>query len=279
MSNQQLEENQEEFQNKHLASSLGITYDELCQLEWDIDINESNDGIIYGYRIIFSEDSPKKILKKINGIDLSGRYIYLLPGEVENNYDYYNKEIEWDIHSSKQLKVLDNNLDNVLSLLEVNTDEQTKFTFYVMLHAHIVAAMESYLSSTFIHKVTNSDELIRRLIETDPELGKEKLTLKNIYNKYESLKEDVAKYLKNIIFHRLDKVRPMYKSVLNIDFGDIDWLFKAIEIRHHCTHRAGLDKEEEKVKITKNSIEELVKNCKDLSELIEKSNMEEGTIK
>jgi hypothetical protein len=28
-----------------------------------------------------------------------------------------------------------------------------------MLHAHVIAAMEEFLSGTFIHKITNSDEL------------------------------------------------------------------------------------------------------------------------
>jgi uncharacterized protein YidB (DUF937 family) len=39
MSNQQYEETLEEQSNKELASILGISYDELCQLEWDVDTN------------------------------------------------------------------------------------------------------------------------------------------------------------------------------------------------------------------------------------------------
>jgi hypothetical protein len=37
MSNQQYEETLEEQSNKELASILGISYDELCQLEWDVE--------------------------------------------------------------------------------------------------------------------------------------------------------------------------------------------------------------------------------------------------
>jgi hypothetical protein len=32
----------EEQSDKELASILGISYDELCQLEWDVDTNESS---------------------------------------------------------------------------------------------------------------------------------------------------------------------------------------------------------------------------------------------
>jgi hypothetical protein len=44
---------------------LGISYDELCQLEWDVDTNESSDGLIYDYIYTFRDDSNLEILKKI----------------------------------------------------------------------------------------------------------------------------------------------------------------------------------------------------------------------
>jgi hypothetical protein len=46
-----------------------------------------------------------------------------------------------------------------------------------MLHAHVIAAMEEFLSGTFIHEITNSDELMKKLIETDPKIGEKKLTM------------------------------------------------------------------------------------------------------
>lgn len=69
MSSRQLEEIQEERANREIANEIGITYEELCQLDWDIDKNESNDGLIYEYIITFSEDSPKEILDKIHGLE------------------------------------------------------------------------------------------------------------------------------------------------------------------------------------------------------------------
>jgi hypothetical protein len=46
------------------------------------------------------------------------------------------------------------------------------FFGFVLLHAHVIAAMEEFLSGTFIHEITNSDELMKKLIETDSKLGK-----------------------------------------------------------------------------------------------------------
>jgi plasmid replication initiation protein len=44
-------------------------------------------------------------------------------------------------------------------------------------------------------------------------------------------------YLKDLTFHRLKKIKEMYKQVLDIDFENIGWFFKAIDVRHHCVHR------------------------------------------
>ncbi len=264
MSSRQLEEIQEEAANNQLANKLGISYDELSELQWSTDTNESNDGLIYEYVITFDESSPIEILEKINGIDLEGRYVYLSPWD-----DYYEEDIEWDIVSSEQLSALQNHLKSSLNLLNLAVvDTQTEFDLYVMLHTHIVASIEAFLASSFIHEVTNSDELTRKLIETDPEIGKKELTLKEIYKEHENIKTIVAKYLKDLIFHRLKKIKPMYMSVLDVDFGNISWLFKAVELRHHCVHRAGYDKNGNKIQISKNDIETLVKHCDTLSKEI-----------
>lgn len=269
MSSRQLEEMQEEAANKQLADNLGISYDELSELQWSTDTNESNDGLIYEYVITFDESSPIEILEKIDGIDLEGRYVYLLPWELYSEDDYYEEDIEWDIVSSEQLSVLQNHLKSSLNLLnQAIVNNQTEFDLFVMLHTHIVASMEAFLASTFIHEVTNSDELTRKLIETDPEIGKKELTLKEIYKEHENIKTIVAKYLKGLIFHRLNKIKPMYKSVLGVDFGNISWLFKAIELRHHCAHRAGYDNDGNKIQISKSDIEALIENCDSLSKEI-----------
>ncbi|MBL6987852.1 MAG: hypothetical protein ISR72_12615 [Methylobacter sp.] len=78
MSNRQLEEKQEEIADRHLASELGMTYEELCELEWDIDTNESNDGLVYEYIVTFTDSSPRNILDKIEGLE-DGRVVRLSP--------------------------------------------------------------------------------------------------------------------------------------------------------------------------------------------------------
>lgn len=88
MSNPQLEEVQEKLFHEKLASELGISYDELLQLEWDIDTNESDDGLIYENIVTFKKESPRKILDKIKGIE--DKYIVRIPPfsfEEQDNFE------------------------------------------------------------------------------------------------------------------------------------------------------------------------------------------------
>jgi hypothetical protein len=178
--------------------------------------------------------------------------------------DYWQGELEWYIYTQSQLGVFDRQIRSIEELLHVQASSDAQFSLMVMLHAHTVAAVEAYLASTFIHKVTNSEELIRKLVESDPVFSKMKFTLKEIFEKQENLKITVATHLKKLIFHDLKKVKPMFHDVLDCDFGDISWLFDAVSIRHHCVHRAGYDKEGKMVELSAGSIQDLVQRSRQL---------------
>lgn len=76
MSSRQLEEMQEEQADRSLAEYLEISYDDLCELSWDVDTNESNDDMLYEYVYKFSDDSPTEILSKIKSLR-DGNYVYV----------------------------------------------------------------------------------------------------------------------------------------------------------------------------------------------------------
>lgn len=196
-------------------------------------------------------------------------------GEVDVNYGvpYYSNdesdELYWYIESKTHHEILQNHLKSVRTLLEAEVPADTLFSLWVMLHGHVVSAVEGYLAGVFIHKVTNSEELIKKLVETDPEFSKRTFSLKEIFEKQSSLKVTVATYLKDLIFHDLKKVKPMFKDVLGHDFEDISWLFRDVAKRHDCVHRAGYNKEGEAIDVSKQSILELLDKVEDLAASVE----------
>lgn len=252
---------EEKMRETRIAEALGISIDELDCLNWQICEDSSSDGLVYNYRIIFADDNDVEILKKIDGLE-RGRYVYLNPWELDSDGEDQDRELEleleWEIESLDQSGIFNSHLESIETLLDLHLDQQTTFNLLVMLHGHVIASIEQYLSSIIIHEVTNSDDLTRKLIETDRELGKKQFALKDIYLHHGELKKTVAAHLKSQIFHKMDKVKPMFESVLGFKFGDISWLFKAIIVRHHCVHRAGYDMNGNKVTISAESIRDLL---------------------
>lgn len=51
-----------------LADELGITDDDLEQLTWETQTNESNDGLIYDFILTFDDSNQPEILEKIEGL-------------------------------------------------------------------------------------------------------------------------------------------------------------------------------------------------------------------
>ena len=67
MSNNFPDDNTEEL--KTLALALGLTFSEIEQLDYNINPNESNDGLVYGYIIQFQQNANEDILRKISGLN------------------------------------------------------------------------------------------------------------------------------------------------------------------------------------------------------------------
>nr|WP_320125676.1 hypothetical protein [uncultured Shewanella sp.] len=179
----------------------------------------------------------------------------------EDDYDWYEENENKDHHD-----LLTEQLDSVDQILNLTVPGDAKFSFLVMIHAHVVSAIEGYLAGVFIHLVCNSEVLTRKLIESDPEFSKRKFTLREIYQEQDALKVTVASYLKGLIFHDLKKIQPMYKSVLGYELSNLSWLFKAVELRHHCVHRAGYDKEGNKIDLSVESVSGLFMQVHKLGE-------------
>jgi len=83
-------ENEDEKRDRRLAELLGISYEELSDLFYEINTEESEDGNIYQIIIEFdTKRSSKKVLSKIKNLE-SGCRVYLPPYYFNNeNHDDY----------------------------------------------------------------------------------------------------------------------------------------------------------------------------------------------
>lgn len=59
----------EEGHQLNLANALGISWENLLSLEYEVSANLSKEGLIYGYTISFSDTCNTEVLSEIEGLD------------------------------------------------------------------------------------------------------------------------------------------------------------------------------------------------------------------
>ncbi|MBU2731408.1 hypothetical protein [Acidithiobacillus ferridurans] len=108
-----------------------------------------------------------------------------------------------------------------------------------MAHSSLIAALEAYLADTVSYWVEKDKRALRRFVSTNKEFQARLLTIAEIFERIENLTGEVKTYLADFIWHRLDKVKPMLASGLEIQVPEIGDLMKEIIVRHDIVHRAG----------------------------------------
>lgn len=190
--------------------------------------------------------------------------------EVGDDSPYYDEEIIDELAWA----ILDNDHHNIITVQLNNSEKLNKrqeelegltTTLNVMNYAHIVAAIEGYLGAVFIKYVMTHDDLLKKFILENTDYKEIKFKATDLVSNPDFIRSNVKEYLDKFIFHRVDKVKPLYKAVLGCDLGNINWLGKAVQIRHDCVHRAGITQSNKKLDITEEDIEDLIENARQLS--------------
>lgn len=248
---------QEQQADRHLAKVLGITYEDLTQLSWEIETDESNDGHIYNYRVEFSEDSPKEILAKIEHLE-NGTTVNLEPWELDENYDY-DEQIEAIVENQNYLQKFKDEIANLQALSSLKIpDEVLKGILNRQVFISIIGTMETFLSDAFINLTFSNDTYFRNFIETHPEFKKRKFELREIFTKNEELKETATKVMLDTIYHNLPPVSEMFNDTFKIKFPPIKDVYEYVLKRHDLVHRNGKTKEGQDVETGEEAIQELI---------------------
>jgi len=172
-----------------------------------------------------------------------------------------DEEIQEIIRLTDQCSRFEQGMKEVILLAEMDAPESSQNTLYNLLHTQAITLIETYLSTVLIHEVMNCESNFQRLVETDPELGKRKFSLKEIFTEYDSLKLTVAKHLSAIMYHNIAKVGKLYLGALGIDIRAEEWLYVAIVKRHDCVHRNGQTKDQQPVTTSKNELLEVARQA------------------
>jgi hypothetical protein len=119
--------------------------------------------------------------------------------------------------------------------------------------------METYLSDAFINTTLGDLELVRRLVESNPDFTHRNLRVTDIFQRFNRITDEVKAYLLEIIYHKLEKVSLMYKTTLEVAFPrDLGDIYRAIEKRHDIVHRSAYAKDGTTLSLNKADVKKLI---------------------
>lgn len=251
-------EMQEQEDDRHLADLLGITYDELTELDYEIETDQSKDGLIYNYRVKFDIDnSPKHILSKIKNLE-DGCRVYFQPWDFDEEYDY-DEQYEAITENKDYLQKFKDETANLQALNSLKIpDEVLKAILHRQLFISVIGTMETFLADAFINLTNDNEEFLKNFIETHPEFKKRKFELREVFEEYAKIKETAKKVMPDTIYHNLATVSQMFADTFKIEFPSIKDVYGYVLKRHDLVHRNGKTKEREAVVTDETAINELI---------------------
>jgi hypothetical protein len=179
----------------------------------------------------------------------------------------YAAALEESIESNTAFRnTFDVGLNSLAQLACISTgNDTTQQSLYRLVHAGVVATLETYLSDAFINTVLPSELLRNRLLRTTPHFKERNYSVEDVIAWSDNAKVKIKEYLLTLIYHNLFIVQLMYGSVLRIEFPDktlmID-LQKAIDFRHDVVHRNGKDKSGFVHALSVSAIENTIRNAR-----------------
>jgi hypothetical protein len=225
---------------------------------------EAEDELYGRFGGLFDDEVLRAVIDDVEGEGIDE----WAPIHAEPDYDdYFAFEVESEDLPYKQFL---RSLSEVDSLNATSLDSENKRLLRQLIYSHLIAAFETYLSDTISYWVKSDEAVFKRFVFHCSEFKQEKLPLSNIFKRLEGLREKVEQYIQKTVWHRLDRVMPLFASALDIERPKIEQLMEHIVIRHDIVHRGGRTKDGNHVEITADKLAELRELVASFVEKIEK---------
>lgn len=192
--------------------------------------------------------------------DINANEVYDVQEYFPGEDDEYFDKLFYDATHTDVEKTLD-----AINILP----EDCRPFVYRLLYASVITSMESYLGDTLKREILKDDNSIRRFVETYKPFEKITFKLSDLFVKRDSLHSYIREVLGSMLYHDLRKIKPIFKTAVGIDLGNIGDIYKAVLIRHDIVHRNGKDKDGNEHKIREEDVRDISEKVKELIQNIE----------
>ncbi|NAO97210.1 hypothetical protein FRY77_14510 [Halomonas sp. MG34] len=177
----------------------------------------------------------------------------------ESPDDYDDSYLEAYLTGNKYFESFKTSINHVKVIHESKISGEAKQHLLGLLYVNIITAIETYLSDAFISTVLENKDVLRKFVESNPEFKKQNFCLSEVFIKHDRIESDVKDYLLGLMWHNIKKIKPMYKSTLEVSFpSDLSNIFQAVIQRHNLVHRGGKNKDGEIILVTDDELNELI---------------------
>ena len=166
-------------------------------------------------------------------------------------------------------RMLSDRLAQIEAVLTVAGDVQLVQLTTQLAHGAAITALEAYLWDTVAYWAANDESVVRAIVATSKDFQAKTLPLSTIFERMERLKDEVENYLRDMVWHRLDKVKPLMTLGLKIEVPDIGELMEQIVVRHDIVHRGGRNKDGRPVNVSVDDVCQLLATVRAFVDAIE----------
>lgn len=251
---EQLYDNQQEAFYESMAERLGITYDEVEEIEPQINENTGNDEAVHSYYLTFKEDAPREILDKIEGLDSNDCFWLDISDLYDEDYD--EEQYEDIVNKTSPYNDCLASIEEVKQLMNIplKKERKSRYILYRQLYASLISIMEAYLFERLLSAIDKNENLLANFF----------LFYNGAHNFDEHDIKKARKYLmENILYHNLDTVSNIYSETFKFRFPSCEKIKKAIKLRHDIVHRNGKTANADSLIVSRKDIEHLSDNIKE----------------
>jgi len=206
----------------------------------------------------FSDCIPQNLIDEIAAEMESEGGDEWAPKRYGRDYDYDDYfAIEVD-DRTEPLKNLNIRISS-LSFTILQSGMQLNPIVLHMSYGMLISYFEAYLSETVIYWAEKDENVLFSL--AIKEFESKKYSLSEIFSNLGQFKEKIRNHLaSNIVWHRLDKLKPTLEHGLKIQMPEIRNIMIALKNRHDIAHRGGFNKDGEMLRLNISDLEELREN-------------------
>lgn len=203
----------------------------------------------------FGECIPQELIDEVSAEfenELGDEWAPISYQRDDDYDDYFSIEIVGRTEPKSNLVTRIYSLDETLT----STNSQENLIVLHMSYGMLISYFEAYLSETVIFWAKEDDSVLFRIAVK--EFENKKYSLSEIFDDIDKFKEKILNHLvSNVVWHRLDKLKPTLEHGLKIDLPDIASIMGALKNRHDIAHRGGFNKDGEMLRLKLSDIEYL----------------------